>query len=212
MDRARRSHPAAGVSLSSLLQALDDGGGDGRVSVAELVGHFGTRAFGGVMFVFSLLNLLPSPPGTSTILGAPLLILSPQLAFAASTPWLPGFITRRTLDRARLNRACRRAAPWMLRVEQMTRPRLGFMFGPLGDLMIGAVCTVLALVLVLPIPLGNMLPAASIAVLSLSLVQRDGALALIGYLLAAISFGVLVLSGEAVLFAVRRLAALLGAA
>ena len=50
------------------------------------------------------------------------------------------------------------------------------------------------LVLILPIPFGNMLPATAVTVLSLSLVQKDGALALFGYGLAAASVGVLVLA------------------
>jgi hypothetical protein len=39
-----------------------------------------------------------------------------------------------------------------------------------------------------------MLPAAAVSVLSLSLVQRDGLLALVGYALAAASVGVLALA------------------
>ena len=86
------------------------------------------------------------------------------------------------------------------------------MFGPVGDRVIGVVCSLLAFVLILPIFGGNMLPAASIGVLGLSLVQRDGVLALIGYLLAALSAGVLALMAGAVVIAVQRLLQLIGAA
>ena len=64
----------------------------------------------------------------------------------------------------------------------------------MGERLIGLVCTVLALVLILPIPLGNILPAAAVSVLGLALAQRDGALALLGYALAAASASVLVLA------------------
>jgi hypothetical protein len=56
------------------------------------------------------------------------------------------------------------------------------------------ICSVLALVLILPIPLGNILPALAVSVLSLSLLQRDGVLAVVGYALAAASGGVLVIA------------------
>jgi hypothetical protein len=79
-------------------------------------------------------------------------------------------------------------------VESISRPRLTFLFGSVGDRLIGGVCTVLAVVLILPIPLGNVLPAASVSLLSFSLIQRDGVLALAGYALAAASAGVLVLA------------------
>jgi hypothetical protein len=50
----------------------------------------------------------------------------------------------------------------------------------------------------------------AVAALSLSLIQRDGLLTLIGYAIAAISVGVLVLSGGLVLAALHRLEAMLG--
>jgi hypothetical protein len=81
--------------------------------------------------------------------------------------------------------------PWLRRLEAVSRPRLPVLFGGVGQRVLGLVCTVFAIVLILPIPLGNILPAAAVSVLSLSLVQRDGALALLGYALAAASVGVL---------------------
>ena len=56
----------------------------------------------------------------------------------------------------------------------------------------------------------NLLPAAAVAALSLSLIQRDGLLTLIGYATTAFSVGVLVVSGRLVLAAFYRLEAMLG--
>lgn len=198
------------LSLADLLNGLAEGQEDG-ISLGEILGHFGPRAFGAVLFVFSIPNLLPLPPGSSTVLGLPLLIIAPQLAFGAHRPWIPRFLSRRTVDRRSLAKACGRLAPWVEKVERLTEPRLAFMFGPLGDIAIGAVCALLAAVLILPIPLGNMLPATAVAALSLSLIQRDGLLTLIGYLIAATSAGVLVLSGHIVWRAVEKLAEMVGA-
>jgi hypothetical protein len=82
---------------------------------------------------------------------------------------------------------------------------MAFMFGRVGDRLIGLACTLLALVLILPIPFGNMLPALSVGVLAFSLIQRDGFLALIGYGLAGISAGVLMFAADVVIDAVRHL-------
>jgi hypothetical protein len=199
----------ARLTLSAMLADLAQDA-DGPIGIGEIIGHFGARAFGAVLFVFSIPNLLPLPPGSSTVLGLPLLILAPQLAFGARKPWIPGFLARRTIDRQALAGACARLIPWVERAEHLTRARLAFMFGRLGDIAIGAVCTLLAAVLILPIPLGNLLPAAAVAALALSLIQRDGLLALIGYLIAAASAGVLVLSGHLVWRAVEKLGAMVG--
>ena len=55
-----------------------------------------------------------------------------------------------------------------------------------------------ALVLILPIPFCNMLPAAAVSVFSLALIQRDGVIAMAGYAVAAASVGVLVLAANLV--------------
>lgn len=181
-------------------------------TVGQIVRRFGRRAFGAVLFLFSTPNLLPLPPGSSTVLGAPLVLLAPQLAMGVPSPWIPKGLARRRIKGAALAATFGRMLPFVERAERISRPRLHFMFGPIGDRAIGLVCTLLALVLILPIFGANMLPAAAVGVLSLSLVQRDGVLALIGYLLAALSTGVLVLMAGAVIVAVQKLLHLFGAA
>lgn len=197
------------LSLSDLLLTLGEGEAE-NVSVDAIVEHFGRRAFGAVLFIFSIPNLLPLPPGSSTFLSLPLLILAPQLAAGRPKPWIPRWLGERTVGRDTLRHMTERTVPWIQRAERMTTPRLSFMFGRMGDVSIGLVCTALAAVLVLPIPLGNLLPATAVAALSLSLIQRDGLLTVIGYATAAISVGVLVLSGQLVLAAFYRLEAMLG--
>ena len=64
--------------------------------------------------------------------------------------------------------------------------------------------------LILPIPFGNMLPAATVGVLSLSLIQRDGVLATIGYALFAASVGVLVMTANVAIAAAYRLMHVVG--
>jgi hypothetical protein len=201
--------PEVQLSLSAMLLGLADLA-QGPVSVASMVDYFGPRAFGAVLFIFAIPNLAPLPPGSTTVLGAPLLIIAPQLAFGRRRLWIPQALGRLSVDSGVLASVCRRAAPWVARGEGLTTRRLGFMFGVLGDVGIGAVCSLLAAVLILPIPLGNMLPALAIATLAFSLVQRDGLLAIVGYALALASLALLALSGSLVIAAVSRLGAILG--
>jgi len=183
-----------------------------RVSVAELMDSFGHRALGALLLVFGLICALPLPPGGTTVFGLPLLLLAPQLMIGRRAPWLPRRMRRRSIRRAQLGRGLRRVLPWLKRVEALSRPRLDFLFGGPGRSLLGLVCTVFALVLILPIPLGNMLPAAAVSLLSLSLVQRDGVLALAGYAVAAASAGVLVLAAGVVSRSAQQLVAIVSAA
>ncbi|MDG2521340.1 exopolysaccharide biosynthesis protein [Caulobacter segnis] len=191
--------------LSEVLQIICDRP-EPRVSIGEIMDEFGPRAFGAALLVFSAPNLLPLPPGSSTVLGAPLVLLSPQVAFGAEHPWLPKRVSNQNLRRGDLRGAFGKLIPMLEKVEHVSRPRLEFLFGPVGDRVIGAVCTALALILIIPIPLGNLLPAAAVSAFALGLIQRDGVFALAGYLLTAISACVLVLGASVVVASLRHIA------
>ena len=45
---------------------------------------------------------------------------------------------------------------------------------PTAERLIGGVCLILAIVLVLPISLGNMLPAFALCLIALGIMERDG--------------------------------------
>ncbi len=173
--------------LSVILAALVADGTRTRIGIGELVAAMQDRAFGVLMFVFAIPNVLPTPPGVSSVLGAPLLLLSLQLALGKPTPWLPQFIARRSLPAAEFGAVVRRVVPWIARAERLLKPRLEVLARPPAERLIGVVCLLLAIVLFLPIPLGNMLPALAIAIFSLAILERDGIAVLIGYVLSAVS-------------------------
>lgn len=196
------------MSEKSLAEVIEGFGEDERptLTVGEMLDAFDSRAFGAMLLVFGLLNTLPLPPGSSTILSLPILFLAPQIAMGADHPWLPKKLTEKPLKRDDMRGLFRRLAPIVRSMELITRPRLRPMFAPVGERAIGVVCTLLALVLVLPIPLGNLAPGATVAILALALLQRDGILALAGYLMALFSGGLLFVSAHVVIMSVRKLA------
>ena len=195
------------MTIESLSDVIEGFGEDTRpvLTVGQMLEQFDSRAFGAMLFVFGLLNCLPLPPGSSTLLSLPILLLAPQIALGREIPWLPRKLVEHPLKRDDLRGLFRKLTPIVRRMELVTRPRLDLLFGPVGERAIGVVCTLLAMVLVLPIPLGNLAPGATVAVLALSLLQRDGLLALAGYLMAGVSVGLLVLSAGVVAAAVERL-------
>ena len=168
------------------------------LSLGEVVEAFGASALAGLILIFGLACALPLPPGATTVFGLPLVFLSPQLMFDHPTPWLPRRLRERRMSMTDLRGAFQKMAPWLTRMEAVSRPRLGFVVGASGRRLMGLICTIFALVLILPIPLGNMLPAATVTVFSLALIQRDGAIAMAGYAFAAASVGVLVLAANLV--------------
>jgi hypothetical protein len=177
--------------LSAILADVAQHDGE-RISVAELTQLFGGRAIGALLFVFGLACMLPLPPGATTIFGFPLVLLAPQLIIGASAPWLPAGMKNRTISTADLKKGLPRLVGGLKKVEAVSKPRLAIIFGPVGERLLGVVVLALALVLILPIPGGNILPALAVSALSFALIQRDGLIALLGYLIAIVSASVLV--------------------
>jgi hypothetical protein len=179
--------PHESRKLSAILAAIAADTSRERIGIGDLVALMRDRAFGVLMFIFAVPNVVPTPPGVSSVLGAPLLFLALQLAIGRREPWLPKIIAQRTLPAAEFAAVVRRVVPWIARAERLLKPRLEVLARPPCERLIGLVCLMLAVVLFLPIPLGNMLPAFTISVLALAILERDGAAVLIGYALAAAS-------------------------
>jgi len=149
------------------------------VSVGDLLAALGDRAISALLFVFSVPNVMPTPPGVSTVLGAPLLFLSLQLLLGRE-PWLPKVIVRRSVARADFEALLRRVVPWLERAEKLLRPRLSGLTLPPMENLVGFTCLLLAVILVLPIPLGNIPPALAISLMALGILERDGLWVLLG--------------------------------
>ncbi|GGY30187.1 exopolysaccharide biosynthesis protein [Pseudoduganella albidiflava] len=179
-------HHAAGPALSDVLQQLAEDATRERISIGDLLTALADRALGALLFVFACPNVLPTLPGTSAILGAPLVILAAQLAFARK-PWLPAFIATRSIARSDFQALIGRIRPWLLRAERMLRPRGTAWALPPMEYVVGLVCLLLAIVVLLPIPLGNMLPALAISMLALGVLERDGLWIVAGLATAAAS-------------------------
>jgi hypothetical protein len=173
-------------------------------TIGAMVDDFGERAFGALMFIFAIPNVIPAPPGTSAVLGLPLVILTFQLMLGRQALWLPESIRRRPVKPDMVNSFVRRAVPILKRFETVLRPRLSILvFSNTSERVIGVATLLLAVLLFLPIPLVNILPAAAIACLALALAERDGLFAIIGYLLALSTMFILAYVSTAIYAAVR---------
>ena len=179
-------HKTSNSSLSATLEGLASDESRDRISIRDIFGAMGDRAFGALMLIFALPNVFPTPPGTSAVLGAPLVFLTAQLTFGLS-PWLPAFIADRSLARKDFASIAARITPWLSWAEKMLKPRLTFLVQPPVENVIGLICLVLAIVLALPVPLGNILPAFAICLFSFAILERDGIFVLLGLATSAVS-------------------------
>jgi hypothetical protein len=179
--------------LSDILQDIADAPAapEDRISLGNLIEGFGNRAFGALLFIFAVPVALPiAIPGISAVLGAPLLFLSWQLMRGREQPWLPEVMRNRSFKRVDFTRMLRRVLPAIRRVERLVGPRLIWLTNRRGEQVIALFAFVLAVVLFLPIPFGNTVPALAIATMALAVLERDGVAAVAGALIgfAGIAF------------------------
>jgi hypothetical protein len=183
-DLARASPREAltnGRRTSALLRDFVATAPGPRVSLGLLRDALGERGFGVLLFIFALPNLIPvNIPLLSALLGLPLVLLGAQLSYGRHKPWFPAWLTNQTFSHERFAAIVTRALPSLERAERLLRPRLTFLLSWTGERLIGIAILVLALVLALPIPFANWLPACAIAIIGLALVEKDGVAVLAG--------------------------------
>jgi hypothetical protein len=152
-----------------------------RISLGALRDTLGDRGFGVLLFIFALPNLVPvNIPLLSAVLGLPLVLLAAQLTYGRHKPWFPHWLTERSFPRDGFANIVLRSLPYLERTERLLRPRLTFLLSWTGERLIGLAILILALVLALPIPFANWLPACAIAIIGLAIVEKDGLAVLAG--------------------------------
>ena len=179
-----------------------------RLAIADLRDAMGDRAFGALLFVFAAPNTLPvNAPGVSVVLGIPLLFLSLQLMLGFARPWLPRAVVASTVTRQRFARVMNVVVPWIRRAERLSRPRWPLLASGLAERLIGLVCAILSIVLILPVPFGNMGPGIAICLLAFALLEQDGKATVAGLattlLALALAWGVILAILKAVSLLLR---------
>ena len=102
-------------------------------------------------------------------------------------PWLPPFVMRRRLSTTRLAQLLTGAVKLARQLEKFVRPRLAFLHAGPGMFRLiglGIVIASLGLMLPLPIPFSNSIPAYAVVLLAIGMMENDGLCVLLGHLTA----------------------------
>lgn len=175
------------LPLSRRLEEIIDETGPDRLTFTELAAQLHGRAWGGLLFIFAAINVLPLPPGTSAFFAIPILLVAGQMFFGRASPWFPSRLDRRGVTKSELGRLIGKIGWLEARVERLFKPRLPGLTGPTAARAIGAVCFMLGLIAAIPIPLFHVAPAAAIVLFGLALIYRDGALVIAAAVAAVLS-------------------------
>lgn len=191
---ARAKHQESSEELSATLQKLADNAGE-SISIKQICNALGDRSFGAFLLVFCLPNLVPLPPGSSAILGIPLILISYQIMAGHSQIWLPKRLAEYSLTKYTFQCMIEKIIPFLKKGEAFVRERYWPLNHTFGDKAFGLFCLILAIVVTIPIPLGNWPPAFALAFLAAAYTKRDGITLTIGI---ALGIGSIFLAGSVI--------------
>ena len=182
-EEAEGQHPA---SLSEMLVELSENASE-KTTLGDIAEVLDERSFGAFLLVFSIPNLIPLPPGVTLILGLPLVFVAWQIVAGRNKIWLPRPLANYALEKKALQKIVKRSVPWLTRMEAWVRPRNWPLVNALSERLFGIYTLFLALIVVIPIPLGNWLPAFAIATIGLAHTEQDGNFLVVGSLIGIIA-------------------------
>ena len=171
--------PEQSRTFSQVLEDLAEGEEPG-LTLDEVVEAFGDRGIGALILVLSLMALIPWPPGGKAVFAAPIILLAVELAAQRNEVWLPRWLLKASLSRAAYRKALSKVIRPIRFVENLTRPRMSALTGKASEILMGVACVLLALMMALPIPFGDMLPGLALVFFALGIMQKDGVAILIG--------------------------------
>ncbi|MGE0150644.1 MAG: exopolysaccharide biosynthesis protein [Parvibaculaceae bacterium] len=159
--------------LSDILKRLSESG-DPDMTFGDIVKALGERGFGALILLFAAPNLIPLPPGSSFVLGVPLLFITAQLMIGQDKVWLPGRLATMRMGGGRLLYLLQRLVPPVVRIEKLLKPRRGTLLtAALAERLAGLAGLFCAIVILLPIPGANMAPAFALCCFALGLIEQD---------------------------------------
>lgn len=177
-------HPMNKNRLSTELEALHARVKDESLTLTELNRALKARGSAVLLILLALPFCFVAIPGLSVPFGIAIGCIGLCMAIGRE-PWLPQFIMSRRLSGARSCQLLRAGIKVARKLERVARPRLAFLHaGPAMPRLIGLgiVVASLGLMLPLPIPFSNSIPAWAVVLLAIGSMEQDGLLVLLGHL------------------------------
>ncbi len=161
-----------------------------KISLGEIVDGLGNAGIGMMLLILSLPALVPIPGPVGFVFGLLVAAVALQLMSGARQFVLPEFVRQWRVPATAVRAFAVKGEPILRHVEKWLMPRrLLVVTGQHGRMALGLPIMLMGLAVALPIPTGNVPPVASLIVLSLGLINRDGLAVIFGLVLAAFAVG-----------------------
>lgn len=189
------AHTAKTLTTSQRLSRLAGDAEEAAVTLDWILAQLRERAFGLFLLVLALPCCIPFLYGIPQIVALPLMFVSVQLVIGRRLPWLPDRLGARTVTKDALATLAQRAEPWLLRIEAVSRPRLIALTRAPLDQLVGVALVLFSASILVPLPGTNTVPGIAVVIIAMGLLQRDGALVILGTVLGTGWIATLIVAG-----------------
>ncbi|MGH2412450.1 MAG: exopolysaccharide biosynthesis protein [Microcystaceae cyanobacterium] len=164
--------------IESLLKRL----ANQPLTLKDILAETSERGFSLMIGLLVLPFLFPMPPGLASILGLGCLLLSGQMALGKRSPWLPPRVARVRFPPSFARQLLQNLNRVMKIFQKIVRPRwVKIAKNPHIWRWNGLCIAWLTILLMLPIPFTNPIPAIGILLLAVATLEEDGLLMCISY-------------------------------
>lgn len=176
--RRRTSDVLAGLALKCSEEAI---------TLRRLVDGLGDRTYGIALIMLAAFNVIPF---VSMFSGLLVTVVGLQMLLGLKRLYLPKRVLDYPLPALQVRATLESFSNKVTNLERFIRPRWQFTEAPIVDRINGFVLILLGVVIALPIPFANLVPALLVIVMAIGLLERDGVIQLlavaVGLLLAAL--------------------------
>jgi hypothetical protein len=172
---------------------------DAKLTCDDLIRVIGPNSHVLAIFVFSLLNLLPAPPGYNFVMALIIAVLSAVMLTGKEIRLWQGF-GHMKLPMKLMTKLLGWLATLTSWIARISSPRLLHLTSPAAQPAIALVGIVLGVAMLIPIPFTNMLPSIGLAMICVGQLNRDGLLVLGGVVVGALGLAVMAAAIWAIIY------------
>lgn len=174
--------------LYDTLDRMFAGPRDSVLTLDEFLTGLQGRSYAFAILALNVPNVIPTGiPWLSTITGVPMLVLLAQFFTGLPVASLPKMIGRRGLSRGKLQIFLVRGRRFIRWLENAVHARHEWWVNGTPRRLLLAALSLDVFILALPIPFDNLFPAGAILFVCLALIEDDGVMAMLGWLLTVVT-------------------------
>ena len=174
-------------STSALINDIYNKNIEDNIKIGTLLKSIDSGGFALLNLIFSIILMIPLPPPIAIIAGLIVMFLSFQMIIGMKEVWLPKFITEKSIKRTTLTVIVEKSTIYLYKLERFTRRRFTFVSNPITERIIGAFIYLLARITLTPIVFANTIPGLAIILISFGMINKDGLMVIIGFIVGIFS-------------------------